>query len=50
MSLWINQSEMKPFQRIGKRVKPVWQKEQEEEPCQRVRKRDKPVVKKICYF
>ena len=41
---------MKPFQRIGKRVKPVWQKEQEEEPCQRVRKRDKPVVKKICYI
>ena len=41
---------MKPFQRIGKRDKPVWQKEQEEEPCQRVRKRDKPVVKKICYF
>ena len=50
MSLWINQSEMKPFQRIGKRDKPVWLKEQEEEPCQRVRKRDKPVVKKICYI
>ena len=38
MSQWINQSEMKPFQRIGKRDKPVWQEEQ----CQRVRKRDKP--------
>ena len=41
---------MKPFQRIGKRDKPVWLKEQEEEPCQRARKRDKPVVKKICYI
>ena len=41
---------MKPFQRIGKRDKPVWLKEHEEEPCQRVRKRDKPVVKKICYI
>ena len=41
---------MKPFQRIGKRDKPVWQEEQEEEPCQRVRKRDKPVVKKICFI
>ena len=41
---------MKPFQRIGKRDKPVWLEEQEEEPCQRVRKRDKPVVKKICYI
>ena len=50
VSLWINQSEKKPFQRIGKRDKPVWQEEQEEEPCQRVRKRDKPVVKKICYI
>ena len=47
VSQWINQSEMKPFQRIGKRDKPVWLEEQEEEPCQRVRKRDKPVVKKI---
>ena len=34
---------MKPFQRIGKRDKPLWLEEQEEEPCQRVRKRDKPV-------
>ena len=50
MSQWINQSEMKPFERIGNRDKPVWQEEQEEEPCQRVRKRDKPVVKKICYI
>ena len=41
---------MKPFQRIGKRDKPVWLEEQEDEPCQRVRKRDKPVVKKICYI
>ena len=24
---------MKPFQRIGKRDKPVWLEEQEEEPC-----------------
>ena len=40
---------MKPFQRIGKRDKPVWLEEQEEEPCQRVRKRAKPVVKKT-YF
>ena len=38
---------MKPFQRIGKRDKPVRLEEQEEEPCQRVRKRDKPVLKKI---
>ena len=50
VSQWINQSEMKPFQRIGKRDKPVWLEEQEEEPCQRVRKRDKPVLKKICYI
>ena len=50
VSQWINQSEMKPFQRIGKRDKPVWLEEQEEEPCQRVRKRNKPVVKKICYI
>ena len=48
--MWINQSEMKPFQRIRKRDKPVWQEEQEEEPCQCVRKRDKPVVKKIRYI
>ena len=41
---------MKPFQRIGKRDKPVWLEEQEEEPCQRVRKRDKPVLKKTCYI
>ena len=41
---------MKPFQRIGKRDKPVWLEEQEEEPSQRVRKRDKPVLKKICYI
>ena len=41
---------MKPFQRIGKRDKPVWLEEQEEEPCQRVRNCDKPVVKKICYI
>ena len=50
VSQWINQSEMKLFQRIGKRDKPVWQEEQEEEPCQRVRKRDKPVVKEIYYI
>ena len=50
VSLWINHSEKKLFQRIGKRDKPVWQEEQEEEPCQRVRKRDKTVVKKICYI
>ena len=50
VSQWINQSEMKPFRRIGKRDKPVWQEEQEEEPCQRVRKRDKPVVKKIGFI
>ena len=50
VSQWINQSEMKPFQRIGKRDKPVWLEKQKEEPCQRVRKRDKPVVKKICYI
>ena len=50
VSLWINQSEMKPFQRIRKRDKPVWLEEQEKEPCQRVRKRDKTVSEKFCYF
>ena len=50
VSQWINQSEMKPFQRVRKRDKPVWQEEQKEEPYQRVRKRDKPVVREICYM
>ena len=50
VSQWINQSEMKPFQRIRKRDKPVWLEEQEKEPCQRVRERDKPVLKKFCYI
>ena len=50
MSLWINQFENVPCQRVRKRDKPARQKEQRRNVLTFIEKRDKPELEKILLY
>ena len=50
MSLWINQFENVPCQRVRKRDKPARQKEQRRTVLTFIEKRDKPELEKILLY